>query len=88
VAEIHTLESESCVEIKMLKEAHDNTAKNTSILAEIKEQVYNNYSTIEKQCKETSRLYTDAKNQSTFAIELQPIQIQYELLRLKAKEAE
>jgi hypothetical protein len=88
VAEIHALESGSCVEIKMLIEARDNLAKHTSILAEIKEQVYNNYSIIEKQRKETSRLYTGAKNQSTSAIELQSIQIQYELLRLKAKEAE
>jgi hypothetical protein len=54
----------------------------------IKEQVYNNFSTLEQQCKETSRLYTDAKNQSSSTIELPSIQVLKELLHLKTKEPE
>jgi hypothetical protein len=45
VKELHMLEQDSCRELKMLIEAHDNLAKHTSLLAEVKEQAFNEYST-------------------------------------------
>jgi hypothetical protein len=68
----------------MLAEAHDKLAKHASILAERKENVFNNCKTAEKQQQETKKLFIAAKNQSPplSAAELSSIQVQYERLRL------
>jgi hypothetical protein len=89
VADIHDVESNWSQEIKMLTEARENLAKHASILAQRKENVFSNYKTAEKQQQETKQLFIAAKNQSPplSTAELFSIQVQYELLHLKLKDA-
>ncbi len=49
VADIHDIESNWSQEIKMLARARDSLAKHASILAERKENVFNNQRTTENQ---------------------------------------
>ncbi len=72
----------------MLIEARNNLAKHTSLLAEVKEQAFNEYSTLEKQRKETQKLDTETRIQNDSRMDLRSLQVEYELLRLRAKEAE
>jgi hypothetical protein len=49
IEDIHALEQKECPEVCMMLEARDNLSRHTAILAEVKEQVFNEFSIADKQ---------------------------------------
>lgn len=49
IEDIHALEQKECPEVCMMLEARDNLSRHTTILAEVKEQVFNEFSIADKQ---------------------------------------
>ncbi len=75
---IQALELKQCKEISMLKEAHENLACHLSNLMEKKELPTNEYKTAEKQCKDTYKMWIDAKaEQPRLSLEINELQQQY-----------
>jgi hypothetical protein len=90
IEDIHKMEQKECPEVCMMLEARDNLSRHTSILVEVKEQVFNDFSIADKQRQETLKLYNEARKITPPlpAQELRRIEVQYDYMKMKAKDAE